>query len=68
MIKELEVLFVEREWVSAYNQLTTLKTTEGKVVAIIREHNKQPRKGSKTIALTNRGIKTTYKLDWSNIK
>lgn len=64
----METLVVFREWLSAYNQTTTLRTREGKVVAIIREHNKQPKKGTKEIKLTRLGKQTTYKLDWSQIK
>lgn len=64
----MEILTVERDWQSAYNQTTTLKNEVGKVVSIIREHTKQPKKGSKTIVLTKLGKQVEYLLDWSNIK
>lgn len=64
----MEILTVERDWQSAYNQTTTLKNEVGKVVSVIREHTKQPKKGSKTIILTKLGRQTEYLLDWSKIK
>jgi hypothetical protein len=64
----VETLIVERDWQSAYNQTTTLRNKEGKVVSVIREHIKQPKKGSKTIVLTKLGKQVKYLLDWSKIK
>jgi hypothetical protein len=64
----VEVLVVERDWQSAYNQTTTLKTREGKVIEIIREHTKQPKKNTPTIVLTKMGNKKEYALCWDNIK
>lgn len=64
----METLVVERDWQSAYNQTTTLKTKAGKVIKVIREHTKQPKKGSKTIVVTKLGKQIEYLLDWSNIK
>lgn len=63
----MEILTVHREWITAYKQTTFLKTREGKVVEIIREHTKQPKKGSETITLTKLGKEKTYKLDWSKV-
>lgn len=63
----MEVLIVERDWKSAYNQTTTLKTSEGKVIEVIRENNKQPRYNKKEITITKLGKSQTYKLDWSNV-
>lgn len=63
----MEILIVERDWQSAYNQITTLKNTKGEVIQVIREHTKQPKKGSKTIVITKLGKQTEYLLDWSNI-
>ncbi len=64
----MESLIVERNWQSAYNQTTTLKSKDGKVVEVIREHTKQPKKNSKTITITKLGKSKTYTLDWSQIK
>lgn len=64
----MEILIVERNWQSAYNQTTTLKTKEGKVVEIIREHTKQPKKNTPTITITKLGKSKTYALDWSKLK
>jgi hypothetical protein len=63
----MEILIVERDWQSAYNQTTTLRNKEGRVVGIIREHTKQPKKGTETIKLTKLGRQTEYLLDWSKI-
>jgi len=64
----MDILTVERDWQSAYNQTTTLKSKDGKVVDIIREHTKQPKKNTKTITVTKLGKSKIYSLDWSNIK
>ena len=64
----MESLIVERDWQSAYNQTTTLKSKDGKVVEVIREHIKQPKKNTKTITITKLGKETTYSLCWEAIK
>lgn len=64
----MEVLIVERDWQSAYNQTTTLRNESGKVVAVIGRHTKQPKKGTETIKLTKLGKQTEYLLDWSKIE
>ncbi len=64
----METLIVERDWQSAYNQTTTLRSKEGKVVKIISEHINQPKKNQKTIVITKLGKSKTYSLDWSQIK
>lgn len=64
----MESLTVERDWQSAYNQTTTLKSKDGKVVEVIREHTKQPKKSNKTITITKLGKSKIYSLDWSNVK
>lgn len=63
----MKTLIVERDFKSAYNQTTILKTEKGKVIAIIREHTQQPRKNQETIVLTKLNKQTEYMLDWSQI-
>ncbi len=63
----MDTLIVERDWQSAYNQTTILKNSEGKVVSIITNHTKQPKKDTLTITITKLGKEKTYKLDWSKI-
>jgi hypothetical protein len=63
----MESLTVEREWITSYRQTTILKTKEGRVVEIIREHTKQPKKGTPTITLTKLGKQKTYLLNWSKV-
>lgn len=55
-----ETLFVYREWQSAYNQLTLIKDSKGRVVDKFDKHTNQPRKGLKTLVV--KGIE--YTLDW----
>ena len=50
----MEVLTVFREWQSAYNQLTTLKDSEGKVKAIISSSIRQPKKSAKEYVLNGK--------------
>jgi hypothetical protein len=63
----MESLTVEREWITSYRQTTILKTKEGRVVEIIREHTKQPKKATPTITLTKLGKQKTYLLNWSKV-
>ena len=63
----MKTLIVEREWLSAYKQTTTLRDSKGGVVAIIREHTKQPKYNTPTITLKKLSKSIEYKLDWSQI-
>lgn len=57
------VLKVHRQFESTYNQVSVLKTLDGKVKAIINGYINQPKKNTKTIVVN----KIVYKLDWSNV-
>lgn len=61
MIK-IKTLVVHREFESTYNQISVLKTLDGKVKAIINGYINQPKKNTKTIVVN----KKEYRLDWSN--
>lgn len=63
----METLTVLRNWSSAYNQLTTLVDSKGKVKEVITSSIRQPKYNTETITLTKKGIKTEYKLNWGNV-
>ena len=46
-----EILYVERQWESAYNQITTLRDSFGRVKKIITSPLQQPKKSHKTITI-----------------
>ena len=52
----METLTAFRQWNSAYNQLTTLKDSKGRVKAIISSSIKQPKKSAKEILLGGKKI------------
>lgn len=60
----METLTVYRDWKNAYSQMTTLKTKDGQVKAIINNSLHQPRRGTETIELRGK----TYLLDWSKVE
>lgn len=59
----MTVLKVYRQFESTYNQVSVLKTLDGKVKAIINGYINQPKKNTKTIVLN----RVEYALDWSNV-
>lgn len=64
----MEILYIERNWDSAYSQISTLKTKEGKVKAIISSSINQPKMNQPTIKITKLGKTVEYQLNWSRVE
>jgi len=56
----LNTLYVERDWVTAYNQRTILRDSNNKVKAIISSSIRQPKFKQKTIVINC----WTFALNW----